>query len=309
MSTLQNAFFEIERRSILFKPTTTLPDNSLLGFDGDPNSIVSPANDGEFLIYHSPTGTGYMNSVGDKYQKTSLPNVWLKEAFGESSDIGKVAVDGGVVGWLEETLQAGDNINLIVDNNNLIVSSIDKLSEHETFTIASLDVTNKYVTTTYDILDDNYLTVSVVGGTTLKKDVDYSINGNNIEWDGLALDGLIDVGDILNVTYTRESSSPGLLTDYRSILVDENYAASVGNELLVDSSTGPINITLPLNPNPFDKIKIIDIKGIFNTNNVTLLRNGKLIKETDEDLILDIDGMEITMIYLDDIYGWSFKTS
>ena len=54
--------FEIERRSILFKSTTSLPDESLLGFDANPNGAIEGNSAGEFLLYNSPIGTSYQES-------------------------------------------------------------------------------------------------------------------------------------------------------------------------------------------------------------------------------------------------------
>ncbi len=51
MATLDSLQFEMERRVILFKPTTTMPDLSSLGYNADPNLIVfPPATPGEELL-------------------------------------------------------------------------------------------------------------------------------------------------------------------------------------------------------------------------------------------------------------------
>ena len=61
MATLDSLQFEMERRVILFKPTTTMPDLSQLGYNADPNLIVTPSTAGEELIYYSPNNTRYVN--------------------------------------------------------------------------------------------------------------------------------------------------------------------------------------------------------------------------------------------------------
>lgn len=78
--------FEMERRSILFTANTTMPDNSLLGFEGNPNSIVSPSTAGQTLIYNSPRGTNYLQlSNGTLWFKNASPNTWVAVADAQLS--------------------------------------------------------------------------------------------------------------------------------------------------------------------------------------------------------------------------------
>lgn len=72
------AIVEIERRVILFKSSTTMPDGSLLGYNGDPNVANPLASDGQFLIYNCPVGTRYQEDDGTQWYKKTLPNTWLE---------------------------------------------------------------------------------------------------------------------------------------------------------------------------------------------------------------------------------------
>ena len=81
MATLDSLQFEMERRVILFKPTTTMPDLSQLGYNADPNLIVTPSTAGEQLIYYSPNNTRYVNydasgNTVQEWYKHSQPNGW-----------------------------------------------------------------------------------------------------------------------------------------------------------------------------------------------------------------------------------------
>ncbi len=89
MATLDSLQFEMERRVILFKPTTTMPDLSQLGYNADPNLITSPSTPGEQLLYYSPNGTRYLNTdiSGDtitEWYKKAQPNGWLPIGSGGS---------------------------------------------------------------------------------------------------------------------------------------------------------------------------------------------------------------------------------
>jgi hypothetical protein len=74
MGLLEDLAFETERRSILFHKDTTMPDNTQLGYDGDPNSANPVNSDGEFLLHYSPAGTNYC-------QKNTIPfSLWTKKS-------------------------------------------------------------------------------------------------------------------------------------------------------------------------------------------------------------------------------------
>lgn len=93
MATLEGLQFEMERRVILFKPTTTMPDLSQLGYNADPNLIVSPSTAGEQLIYYSPNGTRYLNTDPSgntltEWFKKAQPNGWLPLGSGGGSIYG-----------------------------------------------------------------------------------------------------------------------------------------------------------------------------------------------------------------------------
>lgn len=83
--------FEIERRVILFKPTTSMPDGSQLGYNGDPNSITLPSTDGERLLFYCPNDTRYVQNdasgnVLREWYKKAQPNGWLPLGGGSATD-------------------------------------------------------------------------------------------------------------------------------------------------------------------------------------------------------------------------------
>ena len=93
MATLDSLQFEMERRVILFKPTTTMPDLSQLGYNADPNLIVSPSTPGEQLIYNCPNNTRYVNydpsgNTIQEWYKHSQPNGWNPLGSGGGSIYG-----------------------------------------------------------------------------------------------------------------------------------------------------------------------------------------------------------------------------
>ena len=88
--------------------------------------------------------------------------------------------------------------------------------------------------------------------------------------------------------------------------VSTTFSATVNDRILANSSGGTFTITLPLNSTLLvnDVVQIVDVTGSFNTNNVTLGRNGSKIQNLTEDLVLDINNIAVTMIYTGSTYGW-----
>jgi hypothetical protein len=61
MATLSEMGFEIERRGIIFHRDTSMPDETQLGYSGNPNNVSNGNTPGESLLYNCPSGTTYIN--------------------------------------------------------------------------------------------------------------------------------------------------------------------------------------------------------------------------------------------------------
>ena len=81
------------------------------------------------------------------------------------------------------------------------------------------------------------------------------------------------------------------LTD---VIKDANYTANVGERVWCDTVTnGAWTLTLPANPDDFDEVALIDYKSNFNTDNLTVARNGSKILGLDEDYTANTDDESI----------------
>ncbi len=76
--------------------------------------------------------------------------------------------------------------------------------------------------------------------------------------------------------------------------------------IFADATTAAFTLTLPASPSVGDTVQILDVAGIFQTNNVTVGRNGKKIQNLAEDLVLNLNNAAVTMIFSGDTYGWIF---
>lgn len=75
---------------------------------------------------------------------------------------------------------------------------------------------------------------------------------------------------------------------------------------MVIPQTAPnaITLTLPAGPLVGDEIEIIDIAGTAGTTNFTIARNGEKIQGLSENLVFNVNGKRIKLLYSGTTYGW-----
>lgn len=82
------------------------------------------------------------------------------------------------------------------------------------------------------------------------------------------------------------------------------YTVADREAILADTSGGAWTLTLPASPSAGDSVIIIDSTGSFNSNNLTLGRNGENIESVAENLTINIKNFVGRYEYLDATIGW-----
>ena len=82
------------------------------------------------------------------------------------------------------------------------------------------------------------------------------------------------------------------------------FTAVSGNGYFVDTSSSAITVTLPASPSAGDIVAVKDYAGTFDTNNLTLARNGSNIEGNAEDKVYSQESLSITFVYADSTKGW-----
>ena len=82
------------------------------------------------------------------------------------------------------------------------------------------------------------------------------------------------------------------------------FTSESGKGYFVDTSSGAVTVTLPASPSAGDIVSINDLKGTFDTNNVTLGRNSSKIKGACNDGTLNKERESVTVIYSGSCQGW-----
>jgi hypothetical protein len=83
--------------------------------------------------------------------------------------------------------------------------------------------------------------------------------------------------------------------------------AVAGNGYFIDTTSATHTITLPASPTLGDEISIIDYAGTFDTNALTVGRNGNPIQGSAADLTVSTERAGFTLVYVDGTQGWLLK--
>jgi hypothetical protein len=75
-----------------------------------------------------------------------------------------------------------------------------------------------------------------------------------------------------------------------------NYTSVAGDRILTDTSAGSFTITLPATPSAGQTVIVYDITN-WETNNLTVARNGSTIEGSADDFLLDLGQIKVDFVY------------
>ena len=82
------------------------------------------------------------------------------------------------------------------------------------------------------------------------------------------------------------------------------FTAVSGNGYFVNTTSGAVTMTLPASPSAGDIVSFKDYANTFDTNNLTIARNGSPIGSETVDAVISVEGQSGTLIYVDGTQGW-----
>jgi len=82
------------------------------------------------------------------------------------------------------------------------------------------------------------------------------------------------------------------------------FTAVSGDGFFVNTTSGGITVTLPSSPSAGDIVAFADYANTWNSNAVTVCRNGSKINGVCSNASLDTQGQSITLVYVDGTRGW-----
>jgi len=92
-----------------------------------------------------------------------------------------------------------------------------------------------------------------------------------------------------------------------SSLISSSGNLSLSTVYQANTSSGPITVTLPASPSAGNSLWIEDAALTWNTNNVTIDRNGSNINSAASNYVANVQGGKLSISYIDSTIGWSIK--
>ena len=91
---------------------------------------------------------------------------------------------------------------------------------------------------------------------------------------------------------------------WQAVITADPANAVAGEGYFCNTTGGAFTVTLPTAATIGDFISFIDYAGTFDTNNLTIARNGKNIQGVAEDLTVSVERAGLTLVFVDDTQGW-----
>ena len=106
-------------------------------------------------------------------------------------------------------------------------------------------------------------------------------------------------------------TSIGMMQKGYNSISDSNspYVAVAGDQIIVDTRTNPVTVTLPSSATVGDEVTIIDGYNFFASNNCVVGNNGLNILGAASALTLNTNRQAITLVYVNTTQGWTYKTN
>lgn len=210
-----------------------------------------------------------------------------------------------------------NTVSGIVPNANLVLDpdGTGKVTTDAPFEISNTTVSNSASTGSLVIDGGIGLAGNINAGGTLADSTGFSTNTNHIT---------IPSGDTSNrpgspsAGFTRFNTDYDLLEVYngskwvvsgfQDVDVSSNRTSLSYQNNWVDTSSGTITVTLPGNPSKGDEIRFFDVSNTFDTNALSIGRNGNNIMGDSENLVVNLEGAAFSLVFYNATAGWRILT-
>ena len=192
-------------------------------------------------------------------------------------------------------ISAGNQIEI----NNYTGDNIDT-----TFDLTSIPVSNNGVFVYLDGILKKITDDYTIAGQTVTFLAAPS-NGAKIELVNLGAEAIMDVASIPDGSLGAEKFVPAMGGTFGAWEIKSaSFNAARNAWYMIDTTGGAVTMTLPASPSLGETIRFLDVAGAFNTNNLTIGRNGLKIQGITQDLTVDSQGAANALVYSNSTYGW-----
>ena len=239
-----------------------------------------------YIIYNGTTGafTVQIKTVSGTGPTFATTDKGFKSVFSDATNI--VDVPLGVPGGSNTQVQFnnsgsfGGSANLVWDGTNLVLDTEGALR-----------------------LGDNAGSayVGLKAPATISGDTAYTLTLPTATGTSGQVLSLSDgSGSLSFTTVSGGAAWQAVVTSNLTVVAKAGY--------FVNTSAAAITTTLPASATIGDFISFIDYSGTFDTNNLTVARNGHKIQGDATDLTVSVERAGFTLVYVDATQGWLLET-
>ena len=124
------------------------------------------------------------------------------------------------------------------------------------------------------------------------------------------LNGKLVAGNKITFTENNNGSNETLTIaalggiEWQSVITGATVNVTAGKGYFVNTGSNACTATLPSSPSLGDEIRFIDYGATFDTNALTIARNGKYIQGANSDLVVSTERAAFGLVFVDNTQGW-----
>jgi hypothetical protein len=301
-------------RMIEFTGTITGNQIVTIPLDVETFYFLRNSTTGSFTVqfkYTSGSGTTATFATGDKGDKllfaaaNDATNPDIKE-ISLASPPGGIQFNSGGTAF-------GGSANLVWDGTDIIAGSA-KVSDLTSGRVVTAGTSGAIEDSANLTFDGSNLTIGAQGDLRLADSAggEYvalqapSTVSSNVTFTLPGADGTADQVLKTNGSGTLSFGDVAGGTSWQAVKTT-GFTAVAGEGYFINTTSGAFTATLPASPTIGDEISFVDYAGTFDTNNLTIGRNGNPIQGAASDLTVSVERAGLTLVFVDGTQGWLLK--
>jgi len=269
----------------IYQSGTTTERNALANNTLDAGDLFfdTTLNNGTLLVY---SGSGWQNagsSVNGTSQRFTYTISGTPTTVSGADDNGNtLAYDSGFIDVFLSGVKMVNGSDVTVTSGTSVVfasaltaGDVVDIITYGTFELANLNASN------------------ITSGTL-----------SNARLSSIPNSALANSGITINGSAVSLGGSVTLQEDFTWETKTSAFNVSASRGYFVDTSSSAITATLPASPTAGDTVRFIDLSATFDTNNLTVARNGKNIQGDASDMTVATERAGFALVFSGDTQGW-----
>jgi hypothetical protein len=233
-----------------------------------------------------PTGA----VAGQLWLDTTSPTTPTLKYYDGADDISLATIDhsANTVNWLDSTVS-------ITGLSTTATGTVLTLSDSATTSTVNLIIDNDKEIRFREATANGTNYVSLSAPASLSADLTFTLP---------ATDGTNGQVLTTNGSGVLSFATPASGIAWQSSVKTSGFTAVAGEGYFCDTTSAGFTVTLPATPTAGQQVAIVDYAGTFDTNKITLGRNGNKIEGATSNKQLSTERKSVQLVYIDSTQGW-----